>query len=76
MYDFRISFDNNLVERDVRTNNVQQKVSGCFRIECGTRIFFALRSYIYTARKHGINAIDAIHRVLLDKPFILSTIQA
>ncbi len=70
MYDFRIPFDNNLVERDVRMIKVQQKVSGCFRTEDGAHIFCALRSYISTARKHGLNAIDAIHNAFLDQPFI------
>ena len=76
MYDFRIPFDNNLVERDVRMIKVQQKVSGCFRTEGGAHIFCAIRSYISTARKHGINAIDAIHNAFLDQPFIPDTSQA
>ena len=76
MYDFRIPFDNNLVERDVRMIKVQQKVSGCFRTEDGAHIFCAIRSYISTARKHGLNAIDAIHNAFLDQPFIPDTSQA
>ena len=76
MYDFRIPFDNNQVERDVRMIKVQQKVSGCFRTEDGAHIFCALRSYISTARKHGLNAIDAIYNAFLDLPFIPDTNQA
>ena len=76
MYDFRIPFDNNLVERDVRMIKVQQKVSGCFRAEDGAHIFCALRSYISTARKHGLNAIDAIYNAFLDQLIIPDNNQA
>ena len=76
MYDFRIPFDNNLVERDVRMIKVQQKVSGCFRTQDGAHIFCAIRSYISTARKHGLNTIDAIHNAFLEQPFIPDTSQA
>ena len=76
MYDFRIPFDNNQVERDVRMIKVQQKVSGSFRTQEGADTFCAIRSYISTARKHGHNAIDAIYNAFLDQPFIPSTNQA
>ena len=76
MYDFRIPFDNNLVERDVRMIKVQQKVSGSFRTEDGAHIFCALRSYISAARKHGLNAIDANYNAFLDQPFIPDANQA
>ena len=76
MYDFRIPFDNNQVERDVRMIKVQQKVSGSFRTQEGADTFCAIRSYISTARKHGHNAIDAIYNAFLDQPFFPSTNQA
>ena len=76
MYDFRIPFDNNQVERDVRMIKVQQKVSGSFRTQEGADTFCDIRSYISTARKHGLNAIDAICNAFLDQPFFPSTYQA
>ena len=70
MYDFRIPFDNNLAERDVRMVKLKQKVSGAFRTQSGARTFCALRSYISTVRKQGGNVINAIHDALDGQPFI------
>ena len=74
VYEFRIPFDSNQGERDVRTIRVRQNVSGCIRTEDGANIFCALRFYVITARKHGLNAIDAICNSLLDQPFIFAAI--
>ena len=55
---------------------VQQKISGTFRTQEGADTFCAIRSCISTARKHGLNAIDAIGNAFLDPPFFPSTYQA
>jgi transposase len=70
MANFRIPFDNNQAERDIRMIKVKQKVSGAFRTKDGADTFCALRTYISTARKQGINAIDALFHAFLAHPFL------
>jgi len=68
MNDFRVPFDNNLAERDLRMMKVQQKISGCFRTRKGAEDFCRIKSYLSTMKKQGHNLIEALRSVFNGNP--------
>ena len=68
--DFRVPFDNNLAERDIRMVKLQQKISGSWRTSAGANHFLALRAYLSTAHKQGRHTIDTLTRLATADPWI------
>jgi transposase len=69
-HDFRVPFDNNLAERDIRMVKLQQKISGCWRTTHGAERFLAIRSYVSTARKQGHRPIEVLCRLAAGQPWV------
>jgi transposase len=68
--DLQVPFDNNRAEQDIRMSKLRIKVSGCMRSMAGAEVFCAIRSYLATAARHGIGALDALTRAAQGDPWI------
>ena len=62
--DLAVPFTNNQAERDLRPVKIQQRTSGgTWRTLAGLADFAVVQSYLSTARKWGIDSIDALTRL-------------
>jgi transposase len=72
-HDLRVPFDNSEAERVIRMSKLRIKVSGCMRSMSGAEIFCIIRSYLATAARHGIGALDVLTRAAQGDPWIPGT---
>ena len=68
LYDFRVPFDNNLAERDLRNFKIKLKVSGRFNSMEGMKVYSNIRSIIVTFKKQGKNFYEAINKIYKNIP--------
>ena len=61
--DLSVPFTNNQAESSLRMAKLHHKISGCFQGEDSAAHFAAIRSYIATARKHGVGALYVLGRL-------------
>lgn len=58
--DLGVPFSNNAAERALRMAKLHKKISGCFQSDDGARAFATIRSYLATARQHGLGGLDVL----------------
>lgn len=75
MVDFRIPFDNNQAERDLRMMKLKQKISGGFRSIEGAQQFGRIRGYLSTLKKQGLNVLEALQQAFLGNPTLPASIK-
>jgi transposase len=68
--DCGVPFDNNQAERDLRMVKLQQKISGCWRTQAGAAASLTMRSYLSTARKHGMNPLAVLRQLFQGHPWL------
>jgi hypothetical protein len=71
--DLRVPFTNNPAEQAIRMSKLRIKISGCMRSMAGAEEFCALRSYLATAARHGIPALDALTSAFQGNPWVPET---
>jgi transposase len=69
-HDFKVPFDNNLCERDLRMVKLQQKISGSWRTIAGAERFLQIRSYLSTARKQGLTPLEVLTKLTASEPWL------
>ncbi|MCI7396885.1 MAG: transposase [Spirochaetia bacterium] len=65
---FEVPFTNNAAERTIRNLKSKSKVAENFRSDDGARWYLKIRSYMDSARKHGINALEAVKLAIAGNP--------
>jgi len=67
---FEVDWTNNASERAIKDPKRRQAVSGYWHTQQTLGRYCKIRSYLVSARNHGVEAIDAIHAALAGNPWL------
>jgi hypothetical protein len=70
------NWTNNASEQALKSPKRHQVVSGYWHTPTTLRAYLRVRSYLVSARGHGIRATDAIHTALTGNPWLPTVITA
>jgi len=71
LHDLSVPPTNNAAEREVRPVKVKQRsAGGCWRTLQGLADFAVIWSYLSTAAKHGLDALDALTQLFTTGPWL------
>jgi hypothetical protein len=68
--DFAVPFTNNPAEQPQRMVKLQMKIGGCWRSVRTAARYCLVRSYLATARHHGVHPLDALRDALAGNPWL------
>jgi hypothetical protein len=68
--DFAVPFTNNPAEQPQRMVKLQMKIGGCWRSVRTAARYCLIRSYLGTARNHGIHPLDALRDAMAGDPWM------
>jgi transposase len=68
--DLRVPWTNNASEQAIRGPKRHQKISGYWQSTLTLTRYCRVRSYLVSARNHGLRTIDAIHAALAGRPWL------
>ena len=71
---FDVPFSNNTSERSLRGVKSKMKISGQFQSITSAQNYATIRTYAETCKRHGLNILDALERVVHGKPYTLREI--
>ena len=71
MTGFRVPFDNNLAENDLRMMKLKKKISGCFRSDKGAEDFAVLRIFVSSAKKQKIISLSVLQNLPVGRCILL-----
>lgn len=67
--DFAVPFTNNPVEQPRRMVKLQMKIGGCWRSVRTAAHYCVVRSYLATARNHGLHPLGTLREALAGQPW-------